>query len=1053
MSGYDEDIYENPFFQALNNKHASLYEQAAIQRWMILIPRIGSAGRLSLNKSDFETHVVHPIDRLDDVASVKTVVNDGAAKTTDTERVFVTMNKKELNIVGDEITTGSGFRERRVVKVLFEETFFNLSDESFKVLCIEQPLEGAVVDDLAIPSLETLRDCVRFLFADSGNKRIQRTVDEILDNARASIKFFHGQSIRHPLDATTAVFARVMQIVLKDSTLKKPAIRNKAFMTNVKISMETYVMARLHSKIFNGVCSLVSSDDSAVNKTTRNLLDLQLRELGVRVEAFPNLSAAREMLSQLNKFETPLEKLCCLKRTVVAISSPSSGQTQMVTADDLLPMLVFLVVKSEIPNWLGNLIYMHNFSLAGSLSEEFRYILSSFEAAVQHIKEGHLSNRQFSVRQRILDSPTKAPSAVPWQSLDNPDGVNGFSAVDRLFSLVARNAVQDVAAMLAVSTLQSQDNITAQLCHPLCSCDKCEKLVARTRNDLNAVTVFSRDDRGCTSLHVAAQEGYTEVMTLLIERQAQVNAADFHGSTPLHVACLRGNQKAAILLIDRSASVNVITNDGNLPLHLCCMNGHEECAKVFFFHAKQSVDVSLPNEHGDTALHNAAKWGYVGIVQLLLDNGASPQALNRRKETPFQCSHSPDVLQLLQEADTHDDYVHCDQEIPIGINVLRINKKGSSQHRKTQASRQHIQSNLGSSLGKKSTVTVGELSPHELEVQRLIQACTDGDIQMVQFKLGWVEDEVQDAKNASHLCHPLCQCNSCIKIKEQINQHVVLSMDECDLEGRTVLHVASICGHRNIVLLLLKRGAAVNPKNKLKQTPLHLACQYNHQDIVMLLIEYGARVSARDERGNTPLHFCCSNGHDASAAILLFHDAPVNAANNHGNTPLHNAARWGHPTLVSTLLHHGAVISLKNSDHLTPSQLTQNDDVIDLLDRAHRGEIKIGVYARRVSHALDIKEQHTLSPSQSDQRLRAASVESPLSRSFPGLAVSSSPVAGTSASATVDDIVLTGQHRRSPADSLERNGRRGRSTVNVRQTPSYDQVKNQRLERSPKKTL
>ena len=36
----------------------------------------------------------------------------------------------------------------------------------------------------------------------------------------------------------------------------------------------------------------------------------------------------------------------------------------------------------------------------------------------------------------------------------------------------------------------------------------------------------------------------------------------------------------------------------------------------------------------------------VGIVQLLLDNGASPQALNRRKETPFQCSHSPDVKYL-----------------------------------------------------------------------------------------------------------------------------------------------------------------------------------------------------------------------------------------------------------------------------------------------------------------------------------------------------------------------------------------------------------------------
>jgi ankyrin repeat protein len=406
-------------------------------------------------------------------------------------------------------------------------------------------------------------------------------------------------------------------------------------------------MASLHGKIFSGVSSLVAADDASINKATRNLLDLQLRDLGVRADVYHNVSGARERIAQLNKFRTPLEKLCCLKSTVLVISS---SQREMVTADDLLPTLVFLVVKSEIPNWLGNLVYMHNFSLAGSLSEEFRYILSSFEAAVQHIKDGHLTDIRSSVRQRILNSPSKQFHSVPWQSLDNPED-GGFSAVDRLFDLVARNAVENVATVLTASVTEPHDNIVTQLCHPLCSCDKCEKLIASNRNDVNSVTVYSRDDRGFTALHVAAQEGHIEVMTLLIEQKAKVNAADFHGSTPLHIASQRGNQTAVILLIDNSATVNVVDNDGNSPLHLCCVNGHEECAKVFFFQRKQNVDVNLPNDHGDTALHNAAKWGYVEIVQLLLGNGASPHALNRKKETPLQSAHNAKVMKLLAAHD------------------------------------------------------------------------------------------------------------------------------------------------------------------------------------------------------------------------------------------------------------------------------------------------------------------------------------------------------------------------------------------------------------------
>ena len=67
------------------------------------------------------------------------------------------------------------------------------------------------------------------------------------------------------------------------------------------------------------------------------------------------------------------------------------------------------------------------------------------------------------------------------------------------------------------------------------------------------------------------------------------------------------------------------------------------CNRVFFFY------LSSMNVQGDTALHFASKWGYSGIVELLLENGADPQTRNRRGQTPMTLAHSNHIARLLQE--------------------------------------------------------------------------------------------------------------------------------------------------------------------------------------------------------------------------------------------------------------------------------------------------------------------------------------------------------------------------------------------------------------------
>ena len=56
---------------------------------------------------------------------------------------------------------------------------------------------------------------------------------------------------------------------------------------------------------------------------------------------------------------------------------------------------------------------------------------------------------------------------------------------------------------------------------------------------------------------------------------------------------------------------------------------------------------------------------------------------------------------------------------------------------------------------------------------------------------------------------------------------------------------------KQVADLLVRRGAALNEKNKELLTPLHVATDCNHADAVELLLKHGAKVNALDSHGQT----------------------------------------------------------------------------------------------------------------------------------------------------------------------------------------------------------
>jgi hypothetical protein len=70
---------------------------------------------------------------------------------------------------------------------------------------------------------------------------------------------------------------------------------------------------------------------------------------------------------------------------------------------------------------------------------------------------------------------------------------------------------------------------------------------------------------------LAVCKGYEEIVTLLLDRGADINAKDKDGVTALWLAVCKGYEEIVTLLLDRGADIKAKDRDGNTPLHLAAI--------------------------------------------------------------------------------------------------------------------------------------------------------------------------------------------------------------------------------------------------------------------------------------------------------------------------------------------------------------------------------------------------------------------------------------------------------------------------------------------------
>ncbi|XGW18194.1 hypothetical protein V3C99_002649 [Haemonchus contortus] len=127
-----------------------------------------------------------------------------------------------------------------------------------------------------------------------------------------------------------------------------------------------------------------------------------------------------------------------------------------------------------------------------------------------------------------------------------------------------------------------------------------------------------------------------EIRSLLV-CGAQPDGEVTRGLTPLHYACFINYVGAAKLLLTKGAKVDAVDEVGCSALHLCAEHGYYRMIKLLLQYTEAVQQYETPvmeangkypsREHVDEPLRLAIKNGHYDCARLLLENGASPNAI------------------------------------------------------------------------------------------------------------------------------------------------------------------------------------------------------------------------------------------------------------------------------------------------------------------------------------------------------------------------------------------------------------------------------------------
>lgn len=138
---------------------------------------------------------------------------------------------------------------------------------------------------------------------------------------------------------------------------------------------------------------------------------------------------------------------------------------------------------------------------------------------------------------------------------------------------------------------------------------------------LNApgIDVDAKANNGNTALMIAAYKGKLPAVLALLKKGAAVNRADW---TPLHYAAAGGRDDIVRLLLEKGAEIDARSPNRTTPLMIAAYEGHDSTVKLLL---ERGANIMLTNESGMSPIDYAKHFDRQDIVSLLANRMKTAQ--------------------------------------------------------------------------------------------------------------------------------------------------------------------------------------------------------------------------------------------------------------------------------------------------------------------------------------------------------------------------------------------------------------------------------------------
>ncbi|KAK8853875.1 hypothetical protein M9Y10_016418 [Tritrichomonas musculus] len=495
----------------------------------------------------------------------------------------------------------------------------------------------------------------------------------------------------------------------------------------------------------------------------------------------------------------------------------------------------------------------------------------------------------------------------------NPDyqkyDINGFSKSSESENSLINNESNNQITPLYLAVLHGHTEVAKYLLgNGALFGEKIHKQHSKNEED-NSNTNFLDE------LHIAAREGYIQILKLFLNLNPEVNNPDQNGITPLCYAS-QNNQVESVKLLLSTPGVdpNNSNNQSNTsPLYIACNLGYHKIVKEFIDYNKKIKSSLETNNNNNDDEEFTIKPTLVDVNQVCV-NGRTPifaAIFSKSVRTVKALLESNDIQINLHEDLNESTPIHIACELGL-IDVVKILLHYPGIDLNVRDKYMNTPLHVASDRGFEKIVK-SLLSIEDSEAEKAKKLQEKKRKQELKQKRKQAKETARTDKSADN--------NDDNKTEEE-EDDIDNQFDDHDKEEEEEDNYDN--EEEEEEQKIVKFAIDINAVNKDMKTALHLASMNDKSDCLDYLIAYQPmegsepiNVNCKDTEGNTPLMYASIYDNYYSVShLLLVEGIDVLTANNENWTALHFAASKDNDDVIQLLLVPIKSIELTNqSEH------------------------------------------------------------------------------------------------------------------------------------------